>query len=243
MRLREFLESRVKPYSEELGINLRTCEGEEIAKWFLASFLLGKRISEKMAMRTYREFEKAGMLSPEKIAGAKWEDLVAILDAGGYVRYDFSTASRLLEIFGNLEKRYAGDLNRLHQEAGDPRDLERKLRSLGRGIGEVTVAIFLRDMRYCWSKADPRPTALVKLAMNSLGIEDLRKFAEDKGVDVVRLETLLVRLGMRLRRGRELSTAFAESFGKVDPQVVEELSSSRRGIGGQKGFIAGSRTP
>ncbi len=45
MTLREILEKRIKLYSEELGITLRTCQSAEVAKWFLASLLLAKRIS------------------------------------------------------------------------------------------------------------------------------------------------------------------------------------------------------
>ena len=40
---------------------------DEIFKWFLASILYGKRISYKIAERTYKEFEKRGILTPEKI--------------------------------------------------------------------------------------------------------------------------------------------------------------------------------
>jgi len=79
-------------YSEELGINLGEAEGR--FRWFLASILFGARISEKIALKTYKTFEKYGVLSPEKILDTGWDGLVKMLDEGGYTRYDFSTFRR-----------------------------------------------------------------------------------------------------------------------------------------------------
>ena len=114
-------------YAPALGINLASMESDEVFKWFLASVLFGARISEDIAMKTYREFEKAGVLSPEVIFETSWPRLVGILDRGGYVRYDFKTATKLLEVTGALKEKYEGDLNRLHFFAKDERDLEKRL--------------------------------------------------------------------------------------------------------------------
>ncbi len=97
-------------------------------KWFLASILYGKPIRESTATTTYRAFESEGVLTASRILKTGWEGLVLILDEGGYTRYDFSTAERLLEIFGNLERRYGGDLNRLCVLAVDSEDLESRIR-------------------------------------------------------------------------------------------------------------------
>ena len=44
---------RSKLYSEELGIYLKNANDKELFKWFLASILLGARISETIAKNTY----------------------------------------------------------------------------------------------------------------------------------------------------------------------------------------------
>jgi len=134
-----------KIYSKDLGINLSSGKEEEIFKWFLACLLFGKPIQQKIAKRTYFEFEKAGILSPEKILKAGWDKLVEILDRGHYVRYDFSTATKLLEICKELKEKYGTLINLLNQ-AKDQKDLERKLLEF-KGIGPVTVRIFLRDLK------------------------------------------------------------------------------------------------
>jgi len=203
--LREFVDKFGQPFSEMLDIDLKSRRNGEIVKWFLASILYGMPIRESSATATYREFEEEGVVSASKIVKTGWEGLVSILDDGGYTRYDFSTADRLLEIFRNLQKNYAGDLNRLYASAKGENDLEEKLKDLGRGIGDTTVSIFLRDMRIAWPKAEPRPSPLVALAMRELGIRDLRKFAKANHLDIIRLETALLRLGKDfLKKGKQL---------------------------------------
>ncbi len=85
-------------FSSQLGIDLSGADSHQIFKWFLASKLFGARISTDIAIKTYREFDRYSVTSPEKIIDTGWDGLVKILDDGGYVRYDFSTATKLLEI-------------------------------------------------------------------------------------------------------------------------------------------------
>jgi len=55
-------------YPQELGLDLQKVEDR--FKWFLASILFAKRISAKIAMATFKEFENAGLTSPEAILAA-----------------------------------------------------------------------------------------------------------------------------------------------------------------------------
>ena len=158
-----------RPYHELLGINLKGSKKGEIFKWYIASSLFGARISETIAMKTYKQFEKDGLLSPERIIARGWSRLVESLDSGGYVRYDFSTADDLLALSDLLMRSYGDDLNRLHDQAKDPADLEARLNEF-RGVGDVTVNIFLRELRGVWKKADPTLGRHVILAARNLGI-------------------------------------------------------------------------
>jgi hypothetical protein len=193
MTLKEFVTRYGQPYSTMLGIDLVSGRKEEIVKWFLASMLYSKPITETSATRTYRCFERHGVTSAKSIVDAGWDRLVKILDEGGYTRYDFSTADKLLEVFGNLEKWYRGDLRKLCEQSTDGAALEENLKELGKGIGDTTVSIFLRDMRHVWSNANPKPTPLVNGALKRLGIRGLKQYAKKHRMDVVRLETALLR--------------------------------------------------
>lgn len=207
-------------YSEMLGINLTGGKDHEIFKWFLAAILFGAPITEKAAIKTYKCFEKYGVLAPQKILETGWDGLVQILDEGSYTRYDFKTADKLLETMKNLMENYGGSLNRLHNEAKNTEDLAKKLKSLGKGIGDVTLSIFLRELRGIWEKAEPEPTPLIVLAAKKLGIieektkstaESLKNFwlkNRATGKSFVNFETALLRLGKDYCRKRKCAICF-----------------------------------
>ncbi|MEA1905101.1 MAG: hypothetical protein U9M97_04385 [Candidatus Hadarchaeota archaeon] len=179
--------SRIPSYSRELGLDLR--KPEDRFKWFLAAMLFAKRISADLARRTYKLFEAEELTTPDALLRAGWDRLVEVLDAGGYVRYDFSTATNLLETAKALEK--FGGLESLHERAKDPRDLERRLQEF-KGVGPVGVNIFLRELRGIWSKARPKPSRLAREVGRRLELEDVERF-----------ESALVRLRLEYcKRGR-----------------------------------------
>jgi endonuclease III len=158
----------------------------------LASILFGKRISEKIAANTYKKFVEAGITTPQKILEVGWQKLVDLLDAGGYVRYDFSTADKLLDISKELLNKYGNEpLNKIHSIAKNPLDLEAKLQKF-KGIGPVTTNIFLRELRHVWEKADPEPLPIVKKVAKIYNI-NLKKFNR-KTKQFVKLEAALIRL-------------------------------------------------
>lgn len=198
-------------FSSELGLKLPARREKDVFLWFLAALLYGARISGSIVAKTHAEFVRRGLTSPEAIVKTGWDGLVEALDAGGYVRYDFKTATKLLDVMNHLLDQYDGDLQRLHDVSGDPSDLESRLKGLGKGIGEVTVQIFLRELRGIWSKAQPALSPLAVLAtrdlalcsrMNGNGgdatVERLRglwKRAGVKGTSFIEFESALVRLG------------------------------------------------
>lgn len=178
-------------YSEQLGIRLVAGTDGELFKWFLASVLLGARISETIAEHTYRSFVRHRLLSPGRIMAAGWDRLVdPVLREGGYVRYDHKTATQILRQCATLQSEYRGSLRRLHARASDSRDLETRLDRFY-GVGPVTVNIFLRELRPWWPKADPQPLPGVKAAARRLGIR-LDRYGR-KELAFVRLEAGLIR--------------------------------------------------
>jgi len=214
--LKALVEKRGQRYSEVLGINVDNGDDEEIFKWFLAAILFGAPITESSVLKTYRCFEKHGVLTPQKIVETGWQGLVEILDEGGYTRYDYKTADKLLLVMGNLNKKYDGGLSLLHRKAADSTDLEKRLKELGKGLGDVTVSIFLRELRGVWSKADPKPTPLIILAAKNLGITrnespekaliELKNFWKRNAIkckSFVNFETALLRWGKEWRRKKQ----------------------------------------
>ncbi len=176
-------------YSEELGIKLKGGKEAEVFKWFLASLLFGKPIQEKVAKKTYQLFALKKITTPDAILRTGWDRLVEILDLGGYVRYDFSTATKLLNIMRQLKEKYNGKITSIHSTAKDTKDLERRLAEFY-GVGPVTANIFLRELRTVWKKADPEPLPAVKAAAKKLGIRLPRN---RKTMRFARIEAMMVR--------------------------------------------------
>jgi hypothetical protein len=138
-------------YARRLQIDLTSKNEEEIFKWFLACLLFGKPIQTEIAERAYQELVAAGLTSPDAILRAGWDKLVRLLDRAHYVRYDFSTATKLLEVCKELKSRY-GKMTSLVAQARTAAELSRKLQEF-KHIGPVTARIFLRDLRPIWFRA------------------------------------------------------------------------------------------
>lgn len=134
-----------KIYSADLGIDLKSKKESELFKWFLACLLFGKPIQQEVAKKAYFEFIKEDLTSPEEILKAGWDKLVKILDQSHYVRYDFSTSSKLLDICKTLKERY-GTITGLINQSKNQKDLQAHLLEL-KGIGPITADIFLRDLK------------------------------------------------------------------------------------------------
>jgi 3-methyladenine DNA glycosylase/8-oxoguanine DNA glycosylase len=208
MELCELLEQHGKLFSQELGIDVK----KEPFKWFLASILFGARISTTIAKRTYKAYEEAGLTSASKIAASDISALIELHGRGGYARYDGITADYVIGIARKLLEDYDGNVTKLDRLSQNPKDLERRLQEF-RGIGPVTSNIFLREMRGLWKNADPNPTLIEILAAKKLGIIESEENALQKlkefwrknkveGYDFRNFEAFLVRIGLRLRRGK-----------------------------------------
>ena len=131
--------------ADDLAIELP--KGGEVAlfKWFLASFLMGKRIQATVSAETYRVIvEKHGIDSPEKLVRLSHRHLVSMLGEGGYARYDESTATRLSALGKKLIDDYSGKIGTIRQRSENRQAFEKRLQEFD-GVGPKTVEIFMRE--------------------------------------------------------------------------------------------------
>ncbi|RMJ22384.1 hypothetical protein PHISP_06748 [Aspergillus sp. HF37] len=131
-------------FAKDLGIALESRQETEYFKWFLACLLFGKPVQQEVARRAFLELVDNDITSPEAIRDAGWDKLVNILDEGHYARYDFSTATKLLDVSSTLIEGY-GSFGRFLEQHPSTDELATQLRNF-KGIGPKTVDIFLRDM-------------------------------------------------------------------------------------------------
>jgi len=134
--------------ARKLGIRLSSRREAELFKWFLACLLFGKPIQQEIAERAYTRLISAGLRNPDAVLGAGWDELVRLLDEAHYVRYDFSTATKLLEVCQELKQRY-GNMTRLIAQARTASELSARLQEF-KHIGPTTARIFTKEVAPIW---------------------------------------------------------------------------------------------
>jgi len=142
--------------AKRLGIDLSSRKEEEVFKCFLACLLFGKPIQQEIAERAYTRLVSAGLRNPDKVLDAGWDELVRLLDEAHYVRYDFSTATKLLEVCQELKQRY-DNMVEMIGHARNPSGLSIRLQEF-KHIGPVTARIFTREIAPIWYRASSSTT-------------------------------------------------------------------------------------
>jgi hypothetical protein len=103
-----------------------------------------------------------------------WEERVKVLNENGYARYDERTARMLQDVADHVEGTYRGDLRRLREAAGhDPGEERKRLKAI-KGLGDVGVDIFFREVQGVWQEIHPFAD---KLALRAAERHDLGKDA------------------------------------------------------------------
>lgn len=188
-------------FSREMGIDV-DAGGDQVARWLLAATLFGTRISTTIAVRTYRVMADHGVRTLADVPGRSWDELVALLDRGGYTRYDHRTATRLHKLATTLHGQDVGALR-----TGDLERTRAALRALP-GWGPVTVSLFLRELRGVWPGIDPPLDERSLAAADHLGLlepheqalHSLRAIASGAGLELRDTEAALIRLWLAHHR-------------------------------------------
>jgi hypothetical protein len=142
--------------AKKLGIDLPSRKEGELFKWFLDCLLFGKPIQQEIAERAYAQLVSAGLRNPDEVLDAGWDELVRLLDEAHYVRYDFSTATKLLDVYGELKQRY-GSMTKLITQAKRASELSCRLQEFKH---PVTARIFTREVAPIWygsRRSSPKP--------------------------------------------------------------------------------------
>lgn len=209
--VRELLARHGRTYADELGIELARNTPSVLFRWLTASILLSARIGADLAMRAAKALAKTGWTTADKMAAATWEERVRVLNASGYARYDESTSRMLGDTSGLLLEKYQGDLRRLRAAAERDPAAERRLLKECKGLGDVGVDIFFREMQLAWDELYPFAGRRDLEVARKLGLpgapEQLAELVARQ--DFVILCAALVRAGL----ARELDTVRRKAAG------------------------------
>ncbi|HYZ79464.1 MAG TPA: hypothetical protein VE596_19045 [Gaiellaceae bacterium] len=149
------LERHGRTLAEELGIDVAAGTPSPLFRLLVASILFSARIGHGIAFAAARALAEQGWTTPQKLAQSTWRQRVQVLNRAGYARYDESTSRMLGDTCALLLERYRGDLRRLRDEAErDPRR-ERTLLKEFKGLGDVGVDIFFREVQLAWDELYP----------------------------------------------------------------------------------------
>jgi hypothetical protein len=117
------------------------------------------------------------------------------------VRYDFSTASRLLALAGTVIERHHGRISSVAEATDDPAEIEATLDQLP-GWGPTTVRLFLRELRGVWPGAGPPCDKRARLGGRAPRLGSARERRE----------------GTRLARGARRAGRGRPAGSRVDPR-------------------------
>lgn len=184
-----------RTYCAELGIDIAKGTPSPLFRWLVASILFSARIGAAQAVKAAAALSKAGWTTVDRMAASTWCQRVEVLNAHGYARYDESTARMLGDTAAMLSDRYGGDLRRLREAAGRDPASERRLLKQCKGLGEVGVDIFFREVQDAWDELSPFADRLALATAGRLGLprsaEGLAGLVPRR--DFTRLLTALVR--------------------------------------------------
>ncbi|MFE3026258.1 endonuclease [Nocardia tengchongensis] len=167
--VRALLDRAGSGYAADAGIHL-VDKPAPLYQLLILAQLLSTRISARIAVAAARELLAAGYTTPPRVAEAEWSDLVAALGRAHYVRYDESTATRLIANAAQLIEDWRGDMRGLATESGrDPAELARLLQRFA-GIGPVGADIFLREVQDTWTWIRPYFDERARRGASELGL-------------------------------------------------------------------------
>lgn len=138
-------ESKPKPvhHAEDFGLDV-TSGDDDMFRWFLLTFLLGKPIQSKVAVQTWQLFIDRKLDTPWAILDTSNIQLVSILHEGKYTRYQHVTANALHTCMKQLIRDYDGSLLWMFESSLNEDEFSKQLQRLY-GVGPKTAEIFMRE--------------------------------------------------------------------------------------------------
>lgn len=116
----------------------------DMFRWFLLCYLFGKPIRSGSAVATWQLFIDKKLDTPWGIINASERELVRVLHAGGYTRYQHVTARGLQICMDGLVREYEGSLLYMLDSSFDENEFSKRLQKL-HGVGPKVAEIFMRE--------------------------------------------------------------------------------------------------
>ncbi len=183
-------------YAEEAGITLRN-KPMPLFQLLALCMLASKPIDAAIAVQAARELFRAGLKTPTSVLAANHDTMIAVFGRARYVRYDESSATRLVDIAAALRDGYGGDLRALAAAGDNDVDAVARLLKQFKGIGDTGADIFLREAQDVWTWARPHFDQRATRAAREIGLPtDPRALGELAPHNTAKLAAALVRISL-----------------------------------------------
>ena len=135
--------SRPVHHATDFGLDVLSGD-DDLFRWFLLTFLLGKPIQSTVAVKTWQLFIDEKRDIPWAIMQMSDRQLVRLLHRGGYTRYQHVMTHALKTCMQQLINMYDGSLTLMIEESLDGDELSKRLQQFY-GVGPKTAEIFMRE--------------------------------------------------------------------------------------------------
>lgn len=136
---------RPRPVHHASDFDLNVVDNDDdLFRWFLMTFLLGKPIQSSVAVKTWKLFVENKLDIPWAILNLKDRKLTALLRQGGYTRYQHVMTYALKTCMQQLIDGYEGSLMLMIELSETEDELSKRLQKLY-GVGPKTAEIFMRE--------------------------------------------------------------------------------------------------
>lgn len=136
---------KVRPTHHAADFDLDVMSGDDdLFRWFLLTFLLGKPIQSTVAVNTWQLFIDQKLDLPWTILEISDRKLVHLLHRGGYTRYQHVMTKALKTCMQQLVSWYDGSLQLMIEASEDEEELSKRLQKFY-GVGPKTAEIFMRE--------------------------------------------------------------------------------------------------
>lgn len=130
-------------HPEEYGLDVLHSE-DDLFRWFLLAYMLGKPIQSGVAVKTWQIFVDRKYDTPWAIAETSERQLSRMLVEGKYTRYNHVMAKALLTMSNQLISMYDGSLMLMLSLSQNEDEFGKRLQEL-HGIGPKTAEIIMRE--------------------------------------------------------------------------------------------------
>lgn len=202
------LQQHGQTFADELEINVAQNAPAPLFQLLCVTILFSARINSSIAKSSLNALRDRGWTTADKMQQSTWDERVEALTEGGYTRYRERTATMLGNTVEHLMSTYDGDLRQLRDQAQNVDEMRSRLKEF-KGIGDVGVDIFSREVQIAWDElypfADPKSQAAAHKLNLPTEAETLTKLCDRD--DFARLIAALVRVDLANAYDAVLSTS------------------------------------